>query len=209
MQETGNGETELKYTIDTELSSGNLGFLPEYLRRQYLLQHEKYRAFRKISVTVENGRHHLSYKVLVPKTGQYVDVIVDASTPIGVEMKLSDSNIPKSFLNQLYEDLFLIVQLFEEEIRKSTLYLAFMPGEKMVSERERSGMLGRIFTDSMLPLYVALMAFTFIFFLIFGNYAPIIFVGLVFTLSLLSGKVIAKSSHWKITENQPEILLLQ
>ncbi len=209
LQKTGHDETELKYTIDTELSSGNLGFLPEYLRRQYLLQHEKYRAFRNIRVTVENGRHRLEYKVLVPKTGQYVDVTVDASIPIEITMKLSDPKIPKPFLNQLYEDLFLIVQLFEEEIRKSTLYLAFMPREKMVPERERSGILGRIFTDSMLPLYIALMAFTFLFFLIFGNYAPIIFVGLVFALSLLSGKIVAKSSHWKITENQPEILLLQ
>jgi len=209
LQKIGAGETELKYTIDTELSPGNLGFLPEYLRRHYLLQHEKYRAFRKIRIITENGRPHLSYRVLVPKTNQYVDVTVDASIPIGVTMKLSDSGIPKSFLNQLYEDLFLIVQLFEEEIRKTTLYLAFVLGEKVVPESERRGILGRILTDSMLPLYVALMALTFLFFWIFGKYAPLIFVGLVFTLSLFSGKLVAKGSHWKITADQPEIFLLQ
>jgi heat shock protein HtpX len=209
LQKIGAGETELKYTIDTELSPGNLGFLPEYLRRHYLLQHEKYRAFRKIRIITENGRPHLSYRVLVPKTNQYVDVTVDASIPIGVTMKLSDSGIPKSFLDQLYEDLFLIVQLFEEEIRKTTLYLAFVLGEKVVPESERRGILGRILTDSMLLLYVALMALTFLFFWIFGKYAPLIFVGLVFTLSLFSGKLVAKGSHWKITADQPEIFLLQ
>jgi heat shock protein HtpX len=209
LQKTDANETELKYTIDTELSLGNLEFLPQYLRRHYLLRHEKYRAFRNISVTTENEMHHLSYRVLVPKTNQYVDVTVDASIPIGVTMKLSDPNIPKTFLNKLYEDLFLIVQLFEEELRKTTLYLAFMPGEKIVPESEKTGLLARIFTDSMLPLYIALMALTFLFFVIFGVYAPIIIVSLFFALSLFSGKLIARIGNWKITENQPEIHLLQ
>ena len=203
------GEREFKYIIDTELSIGNLGFLPEYLRRHYLLQHEKYRTFKNIRIITENVGPHLFYRVLVPKTNQYVDVRVDASIPIGVTMKLSDPDVPKSFLDQLYEDLFLIVQLFEEEIRKTTLYLAFMPGERIVAEREKTGLPARIFTDSMLPLYIALMALTFLFFWIFGRYAPLIFVGLSFVLALFSGKLIARSGNWKITKDQPEIHLLQ
>ncbi len=209
LQEIGAGETELRYTIDTELSIGNLEFLPEYLRRHYLLQHEKYRAFRNVRITTEKGIRLLSYRVLVPKTDQYVDVTVDPRIPIRVTMELSDPGIPRSLIDHLYEDLFLIVQLFEEEIRKTTLYLAFMPGERIVPEREKAGLPARIFTDSMLPLYVALMALTFLFFWIFGWYAPLIFVGLSFVLSLFSGKLIARSGSWKITEDQPEIHLLQ
>jgi len=209
LQKIGADETELRYTIDTELSSGNLNFLPEYLRRHYLLQHEKYRTFRKIRIITENGQHFLSYRVLVPKTNQHVDVTVEASIPIRVTMKLSDPSIPKSFLDQLYEDLFLIVQLFEEENRKTTLYLAFVPGEKIVPKREKAGLPARIFTDSMLPLFVALMALTFLFFWIFGWYAPLIFVGVSFLLALFSGKLIARSGDWKITKEQPEIHLLQ
>jgi len=164
LQETSSGETESRYVIDTELSSGNLRFLPEYLRRHYLLRHEKYRTFRNISVVTEGGRNYLSYRVLVPNTDQYVDVTVDATIPIAANMKLSDAGISKSLLDQLYEDLFLTVQLFEEEIRKTTLYFAFMPGEKIVPRKERRGMLGRIFTESMLPLYIVLIALTFLFF---------------------------------------------
>jgi heat shock protein HtpX len=209
LQKIGTGETELKYTIDTELSPGNLGFLPQYLRRHYLLQHEKYRAFRNIRITAENGKSYLFYRVLVPKTNLHVDVTVDASIPIAVTMKLSGPGILKPFLDQLYEDLFLIVQLFEEEIRKTTLYLAFVPGEKIVPEREKAGLLARIFTDSMLPLYIVLMTLTFLFFWIFNMYAPIVFVGVSFVLSLFSGKLIARIGNWKITEDQPEIHLLQ
>ncbi len=209
MQETERDEPELRYTIDTELSVGNLKFLPEYLRRHYLLQHEKYRAFSNVRVIAENGRHYLSYRVVVPKTNRYVDVKVDATIPIEVTMKPNDSGISKSFLDQLYEDLFLIVQLFEEETRKTTLYLAFMPGEKIVPEREKTGFSARIFMDSMLPIFVALMALTFLFFWIFGWYAPLIFVGVSFVLALFSGKLIARTGNWKITKDQPEIHLLQ
>ena len=209
LQKVNASPTELKYKIDTELSLGNLGFLPEYLRRHYLIRHEKYRAFRNIRVITENGGPCLSYRVLVPKTDQYVDVMVDATSPIGVTMKLSDADISKSFLDQLYEDLFLIVQLFEEEMRKTTLYLAFMPGEKVVPETERRGMLGRIFTESMLPLYVALVGLTFLFFWIFGDYAPLIFVIVSFVLAIFSGKLMARIGTWKITEDHPEIHLLQ
>jgi len=209
LQERSAGGTELRYTIDTELSIGNLEFLPEYLRRHYLLQHEKYRAFRNVRVVTEDGGTSLTYRVLVPETSQYAEVTVDASIPIGVEMKLSDPDIPKPFLDQLYEDLFLIVQLFEEEVRETTLYLAFMPGERIVPRREKTGLLARIFTDSMLPLFVVLMALTFLFFSIFGWLAPLIFVGVSFVLALFSGKLIARGGDWKITVNQPEIHLLQ
>jgi len=209
MSEMGAGKTEVKYNIDTELSSGNVKFLPEFLKRNYLLQQEKYRDFRNVGATVENERHFLTYRVLVPRTEQYVDVVVEAGVPVEVTMRLSDSGISKTFLDQLYEDLFLTVQLFEEEVRQTTLYLAFMPGEKIVPEKERRGVIGRIFTESMLPLYIMLTTLTFVFFLIFDVYGPLVFVILMFALAIFSGKIVARSGHWKITKDQQEIILLQ
>lgn len=208
MSENDVVKNEKKYSIDTEVSVGNLKFLPEFLKRNYLLQQEKYREFKNINIT-KNQRHALSYTVMVPNTDQHVNVLVEADVPIQVTMKRSDVQISKTFLDQLNEDLFLLVQLFEEEIRKTTLYLAFMPGEKIVPEKERRGIIGRIFTESMLGLYVILTALTFILFGIFGNYGPIIFVALLFALSIFSGKIVAKSGHWKITEAQQEIIILQ
>lgn len=209
MAETSSVKNEAKYSIDTELSSGNAKFLPEFLKRNYLLQQEKYREFRNIEVNTENGRQYLSYRVLVPKTNQHVDVLVEADVPIKVRMRFNDPEISKKYLDQLYEDLFLTVQLFEEEIRKTTLYLAFMPGEKIVTEKENKGVIGRIFTESMLPLYLLLTGLTFVFFLTFGAYGPIVFIILMFGLSIFSGKIVAKTGHWTITEKQQEIVLLQ
>lgn len=76
-----------------------------------------------------------------------------------------------------------------------------MPEEKIVPEKEKTELSARIFTDSMLPLYVGLMTLTFLFFLIFGPYGPLIFVSVSFVLALPSGKPIARSGNWKITES--------
>lgn len=209
MIETGAEKTKLKYFIDTEMTPGNTKFLPEFLKRNYLLQKKKYRDIKNISVTIEDEKHFLKYRVQVPETEQYVDVEVEAGVPIQVMMALSDPRIPKTFLAQLYEDLFLTVQLFEEEARKTTLYLAFMPGEKIVPEKENRGIIGRIFTDSMLPLYIILTSLTFVFLVFFNFYGPLIFVALMVVFAIFSGKIVARTGSWKITKDQQEIILVQ
>jgi heat shock protein HtpX len=209
MQELATGKTEAKYSIDTEISAGYVNFLPEFLRRNYLLQQGNYRRFSSIDKFIENGNNFLTYRVQVPEAKQYVDVIVKADVPIQVTMKLSDPGISKTFLDQLYEDLFLTVQAFEDEIRKTTLYLAFMPGKKIIPEKERRGIIGRIFTDSMLPLYIMLTTLTFAFFWIFGIYGPLVFVILMFGLAVFAGKIAGRGGNWKITKDQQEIVLLQ
>ena len=208
MPELYTGKNKFRYSIETEFSSGNIKFLPEFLKRNYLLQQKKYRDFRNVTVRTENDEHSLSYRVVVPRTSQYVDVLVKADAPIEVIMRRSDSEISKTFLDQLYEDLFLMIQLFEEEMRQTTLYLAFMPEEKIVPEKEQRGIIGRIFTESMLPLYVILTALTFVFFSMFGMYGPLVFFVLMFAFSIFSGKIVALSGQWTITEKQQEIILL-
>jgi heat shock protein HtpX len=197
-----------EYSIDTDVSVGNLKFLPEFLKRNYLLQQNKYRHFRNITATTENSKPALSYNVLEPTTQQYIDVLIKATSPIKVTMT-NTSEIPKEYLNELYEDLFLLVQAFEDEIRKTTLFLAFMPGEKIVPEKENSGIIGKIFTESMLPLYIILTSVTFLLFWVFGMYGPLIFVAIFFAFSMISGKIVERSGHWTITEKQQEIIVLQ
>jgi heat shock protein HtpX len=197
-----------EYSIDTDVSVGNLKFLPEFLKRNYLLQQNKYRHFRNISATTENDKPVLSFNVREPTTQQYIDVLIKPTSPIKVIMT-NTLKLPKEYLDELYEDLFLLVQAFEEEIRKTTLFLAFMPREKIVPQEEKSGIIGKIFTESMLPLYIILTSVTFVLLGLFGMYGPLIFVALFFGLSMVSGKIVARSGHWTITENQQELIMLQ
>jgi heat shock protein HtpX len=202
-------QTQFKYSIDTELSIGTLKFLPEYLRRQYLLLHEEYRTFFDVQIMHKDGQQALSYKVAGPHPNQYSTILVQTTIPLSIIIELSDPKIPQSFIKHLIEDLFLIVQQFEEEVRKTTLYFAFMPGEKMIPEKEEKNRIVRLFADSMLSFYIALIALNIAVFWIFGSYAPLLFIVFSSALSLLSGKLIARISNWKITKEQPEIQLLQ
>jgi heat shock protein HtpX len=209
MSNTVGEKTEFKYIIDTELTAGNLRFLPEFLKRNYFLQKEKYRDVRQISDKIQENRYTLNYRVLVPNSIYYVDIVVLAGVPIKVSMRPSDSKISKTFLNHLYEDIFLMVQLFEEDIRKTTLYLAFMLKERNIKKKEQRSIIGRIFTESMLSLFILLSTLTFVLFFIFGSLGPLIFVAFLFSLSILVGKIVAKSGDWKITKEEQEIILLQ
>jgi len=101
-------DAELKHLIDTELSPGNLRFLLEYIRRHYMHHRERFRAYR-MRITIESDGSHLFYRIVVPKTRHYLDVQVDATIPVNVTLRLSDPSIPTSFIEQFYEDLFLIV----------------------------------------------------------------------------------------------------
>jgi heat shock protein HtpX len=195
------------YLITTETTEDALKYLPGYLLRYYLLQHQNYRNFK--NAQIDTNRNSLSYKVIVPTMNEYVTVNVLATKPIRVTITPSSPNINKKFLDELYEDLFLGVQLFEEAARKSTLYFAFMPGEKMVPEKQKSNFRIRLFSDSMLSLYVTLLAVAFFLFFVLGPYAPIVFVIISFTLALFSGRLLARSADWKITQQRPELVILQ
>ena len=65
MSEMGIGRTELKYIIDTEVSYGNVKFLPEFLKRNYLLQKKKYRDKVK-NVAKKNNAFLTSIRCICP-----------------------------------------------------------------------------------------------------------------------------------------------
>ena len=121
------------------------------MRRRYLLQHEKYRTFQNIQILSHERGQYLSYRVRVPASKQYIDVSVDTNVPTEVRMILSDPGIPPSFLDHLYEDLFLMVQMFEEtrgvSVQDSKVRFLGKTMELDVS----LDMLGRVFTGAGLP----------------------------------------------------------
>jgi hypothetical protein len=146
-------------SIDTELTPGDLIFLLDYLRRDYLL----HRDVKTYNLHTEQNGSRLRYRVLVDDRSQYIDATIDATIPLTVTLKLGEPNISPTVVKQILDDLFLKVQQFEEDARKTTIYFAFVPGEQMVPQQEVTGWIVRLFTDSMLPLYLVLIVFTFLF----------------------------------------------
>ena len=124
----------------------------------------------------------------------------------------SDETVPQTALDRLKEDLIIAVQLFEEEVRKTTLYFAWVEGEEVIPERaplRRRNLLYRLFTESMLLLFIMFMAASILLFMILGMYAPIALVAFQLVMVLFSDKIVMKMGDWRVTQKNPNIHLLQ
>ena len=193
------------YSIETELTEKNLDQLPEFLKNNYVIQDREYRQFRSFHVS----NRAVSYSVMIPESQSQVEVTVQLTSPIMVTMRADNPLIDKKLLDSLYEDLFLLVQLFEEEVRNRNLYFAYMPGQKAVAENDKENLRLRIFKDSMLPVFVLLLASTFVLFALLGEYAPLAMILISLALVSVSGKLVARMADWRITPDSQEILLFQ
>jgi heat shock protein HtpX len=194
-----------EYRIETELTERNLDLVPGFLKNNYVIQDRNYRQFRSFHI----GEKTVTYRVAIPDSPAQVEVTVKLVSPIEVTMHTDGPAVNRKILDELYEDLFLMVQLFEEETRRRNLYFAFMPGQRAIAENDRDSLRVRIFKDSMLPIYALLLASTFLFFTLLGQYAPLAMVIISLALALVSGRLISRSADWKITKDHQEILLLQ
>ncbi|MFB0560090.1 MAG: M48 family metallopeptidase [Candidatus Lokiarchaeia archaeon] len=199
----------IEYTIDTELVPANLKYLPEFLQKYYLSRYKGYRNFREVDLYTEGGKNYLTYKVFIPKTEQYVEVIVEADIPIKLSMRPSSRDIPKSFLDELYEDTLLMVQVFEEQARNMTLYFAYIQGEKMVPESPKSNRwIDILFSRSMYGIFFIFIALSYVFLIAFQNYGPLLLGIVLLLFALFSGRLAARGD-WVITKDRPEVILLQ
>ncbi len=201
---------KLVYSIDTELPAGSLVYLPEFLEKYYTTRPKKDFSIHDVRRIAIDDTHGISFRVQLPERYHYLDVEVLASIPINVSMRMSTTSIARSIADAIYDDLMLSVQIFEEEMRKTILYLAFMPREELTQEsEEEEGWIEKIFTDSMINFYIILIAFSFFFLFFFGIYAPIILVGLQFLILIFAGKILGRRGKWMITEERSEVTLLQ
>jgi len=198
------------FNIDTEVSPAYLDDLLKFIVQYYILKKQVF--FRNVNRTVINNDPVLTFTLIYPKTEGFVDVEIRARKPIEVTMTPSDEMVPKGVLGQLREDLGILVQLFEEEVRKTTLYFSWIEGEEVIPEKimaTHKKATGRIFFDSMLPLFIIFIALNFFVFMYFGYYAPIILVAVQFVMIFFSDKIIARLGDWTISQRNPSIHLLQ
>jgi len=199
----------VEYTIDTEATPANLRYLPEFLEKYYLSRYAGYRNFRDVYTYYHGGRYCLTYRVYIPKTGEYVEVTVEAGTPIRLRMRPSSPYIPKRFLDELYEDTVLMVQVFEEQVRNITLYFAYIYGEKMVPETsEANRWVEILFSRSMTGIFFLFIALSYLFLVVFQFYGPIVLAIVLLLFSVFSGRLVARGD-WVITEDRQEVILLQ
>jgi len=203
-------EAVVSFTIDTEVTTAYLDDLLKFIHQNYILPLQE--RFTNVKRTIVDNDHVLAFTALGPEGKWHIDVEMRAGKPIQVKMIPSDETVPQIALDHLKEDLIIGVQLFEEKVRRTTLYFAWIEGEEVIPEKaplRRKNLVYRMFTESMLLLFIMFMAASILLFMVLGMYAPIALVAFQLVMVLFSDKIIMRMGDWRVTQKNPNIHLFQ
>jgi len=198
----------LSFTVDTELTPAYYKNLLTFIDQNYL---QKDKSFHDGKIFEREGENVLTFVFVDKDSKWFINVELVPRSPIHVKMSW-DQPVPNGILDRLKEDLFINVQIFEEKVRRATLYFTWIEGQEIILEKLSSGkhkLIYRLFSESMLLFYVVFIVASLFLFFIFGPYTPILLVVFQFFLVLFSGKIIGSTGDWQITERNPYVHILQ
>jgi heat shock protein HtpX len=200
----------VSYSIETEIPSSYKERLLDYIQRKYLLATPS--QFSNISRTTAEGRPFLTFDAVDSTKKQKLHVEIKGSEPVNVEITKLDAEASEQWVNEVKEDIVLLVDLFEEGVRESTLYFAWREGEKIVPEEhfgKEKKTINRMFLETQILLFVVFITLGMFLFAILGWIAPLALLGIQLIFLFYSNKVIERTADWHITEQNPTIHLLE
>ncbi|HJX24002.1 MAG TPA: hypothetical protein VJ574_06355 [Candidatus Bathyarchaeia archaeon] len=185
----------LTFSIDTEelpylFSNEILVFIREY----YVAPQPE--IFSNVSIGKAGDNPTLSFLGIGPGNAWFIDTKVEIGSQIQVNMT-PKGPVPDSALDKLRRDLFTCVQLFEEKVRKSTLYFAWIKGEEILPEEPpspRKRAYQKIFSSNMLLLYVFLFGVNIVLFLFLGIYSVLVILGIQLMTAILADQIFFRMS---------------
>ena len=200
----------VSFAIDTEVTSAYYEELLSYTYQKYLQPQSQ--LFANVKRDTVDGEPVLDFTFLGNEGKWNVDVRIKMGRPVQVFMKPSSTNVPQTALDRLKEDIIIVLQYFEEHLRRSTLYFAWVQGRPVVPEKSpfrRARIIERILFGNILFLYVLMIAISIVLFLSIGLYAAIIIVAFQFLTIIFSDKLIGTMSDWPISAENPTVHILQ
>lgn len=201
------------FVIQTEVSPLYYDQILDFIYKYYLFPRSE--IFEKIKKSKIKGQNQLSFVFNEinnegKNTGKILGVI-ESGNKIKVVFNLQ-GDVSDNSLNELAEDIFIIVQIFEENIRQSTIYFAWVEGQNIIPEKPpsvRKKASKRLFGSGMLLLYVLFFGVNIVLFIILGFYAVIFILLIQLVIVLLSDKIYMKMGDWSITPENPKVHLIQ
>ena len=198
------------FNIETEVTQTYYEELLKYTYQNYI--QPKAQRFVNVKQTVTDGDRVLGFTFLEPDGKWRIDVDIKTGKPIEITMTPSDASVPQSALDRLKEDLIIVVQFFEDHVRRSTLYFAWVQGKEVVPEKSpfrRARVIEKIFFGNILFLFVLLIAISLVLFVFLGLWAAVVIVAGQFLIILFSDRLIGTLSDWPISAQNPTVHILQ
>ena len=166
--------------------------------------------------TTENNQHVFTFQLQDPQGKWSADVRMKIGKTVEAEIIPSfGTSPPKQVLDKFKDDTYSAVETFEEQIRRRTVYFAWVEGVKMSPEKSlfrRRRMLDKILFQNMIFLFIILLIFSVFLFIIlapiFGDFVPFALVGAQFLIVLAAPRLIAHGADWRITERNSTVHIL-
>jgi heat shock protein HtpX len=204
------GMSSVSFNIEAEVTPAYYEELLNYIHQNYLQPSSL--QFTNVRRSIADGHPVLDFSRVESKGKWRIDVTIKTGMPIQVTLTPSDAVVPQLFLDELKEDLVIMVQFFEENVRNSSLYFAWVQGKAVVPEKSpfrRARIIERIFFGNILFLFVLLMAVSIALFFVFGIYAALLIVAFQLATVIFSDKLISTLSDWTITTQNRAVHILQ
>ena len=203
-------ESAVSFSIDTEVTPAYYEELIKYTYQSYVLPNGK--RFTNVSQSSFNGTYVLTFTAVDPNGKWNVNAEMKTGKPIQITLQPSDAGVPKAILDRLREDLIIAIQYFEEFVRRSTLYFAWVEGKDVVPEKSpfrRARLIERILFGNILFLFMIMILISIVLFLVIGYYAALVLVAGQFLLVIFSARLIGTMAEWNVTEQNPKVHILQ
>jgi len=198
-----------KFVLDTELARTQLLSFPRFVREKLSFGQIPGLRMSEMEALVGGEGHYLEFRA-GPERGWYESSVrVYLDRPLRVEVR-SSMGRDEAFERQLENALLVALQFFEEDARRSMIYVAFVPGRPRTSEvRQRSRIVKTLFSGNMLSLFLLLVIIGVPLVLILEDMAPPVLILIMLFLVLSAGRIFAMTNPWKITAKTPEVLIVQ
>jgi len=199
-------ENRMGFTVYTSVNEAHIPRILDFIYDTYILP-LGYRILR-----VERFRDFLgeALRFTIALDRGYVHVEIRASKILEFTI-VWEGPVDKYTIEQIREDLIIAVRMFEDTIRKSSVFFTFVENSSPVPEKlmAKRRIVERIFTDSMITFFVAFLIVNMVIFMINPVLAPIAIVVLQFCILLFSHKIIMSLGDWKITARNQHVTILQ
>jgi hypothetical protein len=202
------------FILSTEIAKGSLVSFPKFLT-----ENSDSGRFGSIAagdfhqIAGEHGKF-LVFNAVWYQENYKATVRIKLESPLVADI-FSYSGSNPGFNRRLEDYLLLSLQLFEESIRKDTIYMAFVPGSERTSKLGgRSRLSERLFRGNMLNLFLLAIILSFALYLFLqgiglGPYSPVVMLITLLAVVLSAGKIMAIRSDWRITEKNTDVVIVE
>ena len=154
----------------------------------------------------------IRYSVLDSSGSRKLRVRVSGYESISVDIEPLVDGVSEDEILEAKKDVAIAVDMFEQQVRKNSLFFAWREGESVVPEGisgKENKSLRRIFLETQILFMALFMGVGLFLFFLIGPLVPIILLAIQFVFVFYSNKIIARSADWHITEKNPFIHILQ